>query len=31
MQQDKNRNIYEEIGNIRVTFVDKNTRKPDKD
>ena len=31
MQQDKNKNIYEEIGNIRVTFIDKNTRNPDKD
>ncbi|MBL7837498.1 MAG: hypothetical protein JNM67_08280 [Bacteroidetes bacterium] len=31
MQQDKNKNIYEEVGNIRVTFIDKDTRSPDKD
>jgi hypothetical protein len=31
MEQDKNGNPYEEVENIRITFVDKNTRNPEKD
>lgn len=31
MNNDKNGNPYEDVGNIRVTIVDKSTRNPEKD
>ena len=30
MKKDKNGNAYQDIGNIRITLVDKSTRKSDK-